>query len=524
MVTPIDHPAGRRLTLEGEPDIGPRSGVVFDGRHSTAVRRLRSLVALGMPIVAVAATWPSSVGTRLVAVIAALGLSAVLLSVNSWAGRLGSIGVRVEIGVDAAAALFVALLFVGRLDGVAWLVLSLPIVEAAIRLPDRAPTVVVAGVTGGFLAASELVGFGQAEPERFGPLVHLVVLSAVALVAVVFSTEARLESRLVVHASLESRRRAHVLGAVAAAACQMNSSDTRALVDVVVDLGHRLGADRVSAIEKMGGRWVTVSPSDVPVMAVERAASEAVLRVGGTVETTVAALDNVPSGHPATEVIVAVPVIDDIVVVVAGPELPGSVTVEAMEIVAEQAGLAIERTRALAEAEALREELVHRVGTDDMTGLVNRGRFRELLLERSARGDSEGYAFTALLYIDLDGFKDVNDEFGHDAGDRLLVAVAKRLEGVIRPGDVAARHGGDEFTVLLGSVSSARDVEAVANRVLGALTQPFRFRDITCAVGASVGAALAEGSDDVVDLMAKADAAMYRAKRAGGDRVVLHEE
>src|SRR5262249_47374969 len=139
--------------------------------------------------------------------------------------------------------------------------------------------------------------------------------------------------------------------------------------------------------------------------------------------------------------------------------------------------------------------------------------FFELLGREMARAKrNPAYGF-AVLYIDLNGFKQVNDELGHEMGDALLVSVADRLKGSLRPMDAAARVGGDEFTVLIADLSGASEAEAVAARLSMALSQPHRIggRDIQSA--ASIGVAhYHAGYDHPHEIVRDADAAMYRVK------------
>lgn len=152
---------------------------------------------------------------------------------------------------------------------------------------------------------------------------------------------------------------------------------------------------------------------------------------------------------------------------------------------------------------------------DRLTGLGN----RDLIAERIAAAAQAGGV--AVAFVDLDGFKEVNDTHGHDAGDALLAAVARRLEGLLRSGDTAARFGGDEFVLACGGVSSPAEATAIAERVRAGIRQPFMIGSEPVAIDASVGMAL--GSDPPATTPARfiewADAAMYRAKRAG--RVVV---
>ena len=159
----------------------------------------------------------------------------------------------------------------------------------------------------------------------------------------------------------------------------------------------------------------------------------------------------------------------------------------------------------------------HLATHDGLTGLPNRSLLRARLEGALERGERVG-----LLFLDLDRFKIVNDGLGHAAGDELLCTVADRLRQVLRPGDTAARIGGDEFVLLCHDVASEDDLVRVGVRVLAALRPPVRLEggsDVT--VGSSVGAALARAGDTADTLLRDADAAMYAAKSAGGRRVQM---
>jgi diguanylate cyclase (GGDEF)-like protein len=148
---------------------------------------------------------------------------------------------------------------------------------------------------------------------------------------------------------------------------------------------------------------------------------------------------------------------------------------------------------------------------DDLTGLPNRSQFRDRL--RAVMGRAGRYA---VLLLDLDGFKLVNDSLGHEAGDRLLREVARRLSAQLRANEVAARLGGDEFAVLVEDFASPRTPVALAERLQAAVGVPCRLGDTDVEVTASIG--IAVGSDDYADpqaVMRDADAAMYYAKGAG---------
>jgi diguanylate cyclase (GGDEF)-like protein/PAS domain S-box-containing protein len=156
---------------------------------------------------------------------------------------------------------------------------------------------------------------------------------------------------------------------------------------------------------------------------------------------------------------------------------------------------------------------------DALTGLPNRVLFLDRLDQAIRRASRrEPTAIAAVLFLDLDRFKLVNDSLGHHVGDRLLVAVARRLESVLRPGDTVARLGGDEFTLLLDDVGDAREATVIADRVQQALCEPFHLDGRELVVAASIGIALAEQDALPADVMRDADVAMYRAKADGKGR------
>ncbi|WP_339570876.1 diguanylate cyclase domain-containing protein [Pseudokineococcus sp. 5B2Z-1] len=169
----------------------------------------------------------------------------------------------------------------------------------------------------------------------------------------------------------------------------------------------------------------------------------------------------------------------------------------------------------------LEAALRHRADHDELTGLPGRDVLTARLRRALERG---GSADVGVLFVDLDGFKAVNDTAGHAAGDELLRVVATRLAAAVRPDDVVARFGGDEFAVLCHDVGSPAALVAVGARVVRALEEPVVLADGAHAVGASVGACAASGAVPGLgaeEVLRRADAAMYAAKRAGRGRVRL---
>ena len=167
------------------------------------------------------------------------------------------------------------------------------------------------------------------------------------------------------------------------------------------------------------------------------------------------------------------------------------------------------------ERKALEEQLAYRAYHDVLTELPNRALFLDRL-QNALAGGRRRDDHVAVLFVDLDNFKIVNDSLGHEVGDRLLVEVAGRLENSLRPADTLARLGGDEFAVMLKNVSGIRDVLVVVGRLLERLEAPVALQGEEVTVTASIGVALAASGDaSPADLMREADAAMYRTKRSG---------
>ncbi|SCZ65855.1 EAL domain-containing protein [Thiohalomonas denitrificans] len=169
------------------------------------------------------------------------------------------------------------------------------------------------------------------------------------------------------------------------------------------------------------------------------------------------------------------------------------------------------------------EQLRRAAFYDDLTQLPNRALFMDRLAQAIGR-HSRGKPF-AVLYFDLERFKNINDSLGHTAGDEVLRSVAERLSECVRPGDTVSRLGGDEFTVLLEALGSAEGAFAIANRIHQALAKPFLVRGHEVFTTASIGVALAhEEHRDVSDLLREADTAMYQAKQFGSGQTAIFDE
>ncbi|NMH65147.1 diguanylate cyclase domain-containing protein [Shewanella salipaludis] len=173
-------------------------------------------------------------------------------------------------------------------------------------------------------------------------------------------------------------------------------------------------------------------------------------------------------------------------------------------------------------------QLTHDAKHDTLTSLPNRAMFMERLNQAIKHVRRHGLDRFALLFIDLDRFKLINDTLGHVEGDRFLIETAKRLKACIRDNDTLARLGGDEFVVLLDSIHSAADTEEVAERILSALSQPYRLGNQSFGSSASIGIALSSNgnrrSDTSESMLSDADAAMYQAKSKGKGCYVIFDD
>jgi diguanylate cyclase (GGDEF)-like protein len=188
---------------------------------------------------------------------------------------------------------------------------------------------------------------------------------------------------------------------------------------------------------------------------------------------------------------------------------------DALHGVASIAATALDSARLL-------DDVRHQAGHDALTGLPNSRLLVEMANSALANAYRQGYS-VGVLFIDLDNFKDVNDELGHHAGDELLVELGARLQTAVRKGDTVARLGGDEFGILLPHVAHERDAELVSRRILDVLSRPAVVLDTQVHLSGSIGIAVSGPAHESFDeLLSRADTAMYKAKTEGRNRFAAH--
>jgi diguanylate cyclase (GGDEF)-like protein/PAS domain S-box-containing protein len=205
----------------------------------------------------------------------------------------------------------------------------------------------------------------------------------------------------------------------------------------------------------------------------------------------------------------------------SGEEFDSELSISQMQVAGQ--GLFIGIVRDITDRKRVHERIEQLAHHDFLTKLPNRALFRDRL-ERAIAIAERKQGRVAVLFLDLDGFKAVNDEFGHEAGDGLLCEIARRLAAAIRHSDTVARVGGDEFTVILNEIGSPADVTAVAGKILAAVAMPFTIDGQECRIGASIGIAIFPDHARAHDsLLRAADASMYAAKQAGKNTFRFHK-
>ena len=434
-----------------------------------------------------------------------------------------------ELGLDAAVV--VAVVWLAGVDprGPIWVLLVLPILEAALRFGARASMVTLVVMCGAYIGR-DVWSAATYEPVTFSPatVVQRVGILIVVGVSVGFLA-AELAREVSRHrfARTDAERHAQVLTVVAESSRRMTSLDADDALRGLAGSLHRLGITRVGVARWNGVRFIghRAGSDDAPMALLAEHLGPDLARGGRPMSLgpdQISALVADADLHAAVGV--PLPGNDGVIgaVVASGPV--SDETVGAITMLAAHVGVVLEHASSHHEVQRLQRRLAHQAFHDSLTGLPNRASFAARF-ERGRERRAATATGVAVLFIDLDGFKNINDELGHAAGDELLMAVASAIRDALRPYDVVARLGGDEFVALLERVTDVDGAVAAAERVLEAVRAPIDLTRARVSVGASIGVVYRDDVPRNVDeLLQAADAAMYEAKRAGKGRVVVLDE
>ncbi len=459
----------------------------------------------------------------------AIGLGA-LGAVNLWsivATRRWKIETRwaalLELAVDTVLVVFLAT--AAGTSGIGWVLFALPVIEAAMRFGLVGALVhwmILTVITlGARIAMSELVPGPEpliTELERV--LDQLSVLFLVVVPGSYLAEQLLGDVLTQRGATDQAVLRGHMLERVMATGHEVTRlGDLH--VSAIVDASLELGFDVADIVTGDGvGPWQIMAVDGDGTLPAPGAAGSGLRPVDlDSSAVLVTADDPEPAESAALEEarlasVVALTVNDEPgarLVLRAGSRdgTADNHRFEALRLLAGQAAVALRNDRLLGELTTVSDELEHQAMHDALTGLPNRTRLLGALEEELRSPD----ASPILLFLDLDGFKPVNDRLGHEAGDELLKLVATRLGEAVRAGDLVARLGGDEFTVLLQGRVPPQRASELATRIQQRLAEPFLLGQETVSIAASVGIAVAEAGIDQSELLRRADVAMYRAKK-----------
>lgn len=470
-----------------------------------------------------------------------VGVPLALLSVNLLshlaAGRRWS--PVIQVGLDAGICLLVVAGSGYQPRSPAWLLLILPLAEAALR----------GGLYGTALAWFGMVplytlvwrwawvtyGVDPLEPRSL--LLRAGTLLVLGMLGGSMAGQLRRQSSALREAFAESERRAELLRVVAATGRRLPVDDLPSLLDRVAAAALRLGfeAAELALIDPAQDERVVAAQRGLPPSATEGNRSADLGLVGAVSRAArtmiIADYSSWAGADPAVLDVglcqaVGTPVwVSGRVegVLCAGWRQPREATpdeVECLEMLAVEAGAALESARRLEDQVSYATLMQRQARQDPLTGLANRAHLLELLRTRSRDGSAPP---AAILFVDLDRFKHVNDTFGHGGGDQLLRMVAARMGSAIRPPDVLARLGGDEFVVLLQQADEFSAVK-VADRLHEALDERFILYTRPVQISASIGIAVVDDDVNPDLVLAQADMAMYSAKQLRRPRTAVHDE
>ncbi|MFK8023892.1 MAG: signal peptidase I [Ilumatobacter sp.] len=459
--------------------------------------------------------------------ILSLGAVGVLFATNFLASaqpRRGKEGGRavavIELLIDTV---LVVVLTTSTDDGLSWILFALPIIEAAVRFRLVGALVHWTGLTMLTLAveiASSNARGSQATVQDLESLLdQLGVLFLFVIPAAYLAEQLLGEVTTWQRATGHAHNRSELLARVADVGRDVARLDGRH-VDVILTGVKSMGFDRADIVARSpGGGWRVVAGAGLPVPG--RAASCTRVSDLGRRSSIVTPNDPDAAEAAALEQAGLVAVVSQVisdqngrflvlrVAVDAGKEF-GAEHIEAFRLLAGQATVALQNDELMTEVTSMHDELEHRALHDGLTGLPNR-----TMLLRGLREARTLRRPVAVLFLDLDGFKPVNDRLGHDVGDVLLERVARRLQEAASSSALVGRLGGDEFTVVLTG-SDSQDAMELADKIVAEIRRPFEIGDQMIHISTSVGVAFGAEEADDAELVRRADVAMYEAKHGPG--------
>ncbi|HVF74240.1 MAG TPA: EAL domain-containing protein [Acidimicrobiales bacterium] len=444
--------------------------------------------------------------------------------------RLGTVG----LVVDAAVVMSLVWLFTFDTTSALWALLVIPAMEGAIRAQLRGALITWAATSVAYILRDV---WGAATYEGQSVMVESWTyrLGIVLLVAL---TTGHLARSYATHAEqhrqarAESEHRAGLLQLVAAAGRAMGSLEADRLLDSVVDASLALGFDGVElcVFDEPTSTWFSTRRRGLPeAVGTERQPIAAGLAGAMRARRETVVIDDYSSWEGgladcraagfratvATPIRVSDEVVAALVVSSRSIEPVGHHEIECLELLAAQAGIGLANVRLL-------EQVRHQAMHDALTGLPNQLLFEDRVAQALAQSGRSGER-VAVLFIDLDRFKKVNDSLGHDFGNELLKQVSGRMLGAVRKGDTVARMGGDEFTLLLPGIHRDEDATIIAGKILEGFRMPFTVGENELFMTPSVGIALYPSDGLRYETLLKhADIAMYRAKARGGNSYELY--
>ncbi len=503
------------------PDAGP----------GDAVRRVR-LMAGGVVVLNWLVTADSYGFEQRTTRLVLLSVCSILL-VNALTRRgllggrtLGGRGWVLEIGVDVVWTVAVCVAAPSP-EQAPWIVLLIPVIGGVVRSSMSSALFVWVMVFGGYAAGriTQLDGTDDLVSSELSAIVEQLGLILLVAVPAGYQAEQLVsDGRRARRAADLAELRSGLLQHVADVGTQVTRLDADA-ADAVCGGGRLLGFHHVDAVGWTPSGWIVLGSSSAGDFTVPPLVVSAPVAAGatGAAATSPSATRVVPVRTGGHEDLVVLPIDhgDRPVLLRAATAEgvhPSADQLAALHLLARQASVALRNGELVETLRRMHHDLDHQAKHDALTGLPNRTAFASTL-DAAVRHPGPLPGATAVLFLDLDGFKPVNDLLGHEAGDRLLRIVAARLRGAVRADDVVARLGGDEFTVVMRR-SGEEEVLAAARRLVDVVAEPVALDGDTVRVGVSIGiASLAPGLDGA-ELLRRADAAMYQAKAAGRGTVL----